>query len=99
MNSHSMRAGNSTVPTSVWCAEVAGVCIIPSAQFTPATQLDSWVAPSRRCELSLTNRRPPTKALSLCPMQLIGLVDYSSLKKSICRVRLFSSRFLKQFMD
>ena len=65
MNSHSMRAGNSTVPTSVWCAEVAGVCIIPSAQFTPATQLDSWVAPSRRCELSLTNRRPPTKALSL----------------------------------
>jgi len=35
-----------------------------------------------------------------CPfLQPIGLVDYKSLKKSICRVRLFSSRFLKQFMD
>ena len=34
-----------------------------------------------------------------CPFLLpIGLVDYKSLKKSICRVRLFSSRFLKQFM-
>ena len=36
----------------------------------------------------------------VCPfLQPIGLVDYESLKKSICRVRLFSSRFLKQFMD
>jgi len=36
----------------------------------------------------------------VCPfLQPIGLVDYRSLKKSICRVRLFSSRFLKQFMD
>ena len=36
----------------------------------------------------------------VCPfLQPIGLVVYESLKKSICRVRLFSSRFLKQFMD
>jgi len=36
----------------------------------------------------------------VCPfLQPIRLVDYESLKKSICRVRLFSSRFLKQFMD
>jgi len=36
----------------------------------------------------------------VCPfLQPIGLVDYESLKKFICRVRLFSSRFLKQFMD
>jgi len=35
-----------------------------------------------------------------CPfLQPIGLVDYKPLKKSICHVRLFSSRFLKQFMD
>ena len=33
----------------------------------------------------------------VCPfLQPIGLVDYESLKKSICRVRLFSSQFLKQ---
>jgi len=36
----------------------------------------------------------------VCPfLQPIGLVDYESLKKFICRVRLFSSRFLKQFME
>ena len=36
----------------------------------------------------------------VCPfLQPIGLVDYESLKKSICRVRLFLSRFSKQFMD
>jgi len=35
-----------------------------------------------------------------CPfLQPIGLVHYKLLKKSICRVRLFSSRFLEQFMD
>ena len=32
-------------------------------------------------------------------VQPIGLVDYVSLKKSIWRVRLFSRRFLKQFID
>ena len=32
-------------------------------------------------------------------LQPIGLVDYKSLKKSICRVRLFSSRLLKQLID
>jgi len=43
---------------------------------------------------------PSCCTILLCPfLQPIGLVDYESLKKSICRVRLFSSRFLKQFMD
>jgi len=32
-------------------------------------------------------------------LQPIRLVDYKSLKKSICRARFFSSRLLKQFMD
>jgi len=43
---------------------------------------------------------PSCCTVLVCPfLQPIGLVDYESLKKSICRVRLFSSRFLKQFMD
>jgi len=35
-----------------------------------------------------------------CPfLQPRGLVDYKCLNRSVCRLRLFSSRFLKRLMD
>ena len=42
---------------------------------------------------------PGKRAVKRVCVQPIGLADYKSLKKSICRVLLFSGRFLKQFMD
>ena len=72
----------------------------PRSHSRNASQLKSYLPGIYRMRLHLAQTFNVDAQVLVCPfLQPIGLVDYKSLKKSICRVRLFSSRFLKQFID